>query len=452
MHYISPPARKNAPLLSSPNTGSKWPLMIFSHGLGGNRNTYSHIVGSVASHGVVVITPEHRDGSAPISYVRNPDSLRKCDSQTVDYKRAPHTPTPETHEIRTKQLTTRMWEVGLIYDALLRTEAGRTPKNINTSSTTLLPQFGGKLDMSRPGSVSFGGHSFGAATVAQFIKSVFYSPYSDAPADFVPLYTPDANSEVKKQITPQTPLLLLDIWLLPLRSPSSRWLWDKPLPAYAEGGPGGPSILAIESQAFFKWRVHLKLTKRFLSPDPGCTGTANICKKDSRPPAHMYYPTASAHLSQSDFGILFPWATKRFMGCEEPERVLRLNTRAVLQLMRDSGIKVAPTSATDMELQVEGEPIHQGSHHASNSSTAPTEDTDIFSTSGKIRGWNWLDLDVSDMSDVKAEDEETTEDRGQGQTAMGGGEGMDAEPMGKVMRGETMQPDDRKDESKIGRL
>lgn len=447
MHYICPPARKNAPLLPATTDTGKWPLMIFSHGLGGNRNTYSHIVGSIASHGVVVVTPEHRDGSAPISYSRNPESLRKHDSTTTDYRRAPHAATQEVHDIRTSQLRVRMYELGLIYDALIRTELGKTPSNLNNSSTTLLPTFNNKLALHQPGEVSFAGHSFGAATVSQFVKSVFYSPYTDAPPEFEPLFTPKQDSEIKKQITPNSPLILLDIWLLPLRSPSSRWLWNKPLPCYAKGGPGGQGVLAVESQAFWKWRVHLKVTKRFLSPDPGCVGTMRQCETDSRPPPHFYYATASAHLSQSDFGILFPWATKRFMGVEEPERVLRLNTRAVLQLMRQQGIPVSPTSVKDMELTVDGEKTE-------NPTSAPSQDEQIFSTMGAIRSWNFLDLDVSDMTDVKAEDEEQQQDHGQGQSAMGGGEDTQGADIGKnpseaVVQGETMQKDDKKEGSNL---
>lgn len=444
MHYICPPARKNAPLLPATTETGKWPLMIFSHGLGGNRNTYSHIVGSIASHGVVVVTPEHRDGSAPISYSRNPESLRKHDSTTTDYRRAPHAATQEVHDIRTSQLKVRMYELGLIYDALIRTELAKTPTNLNTSSTTLLPMFNNKLALHNPGEVSFAGHSFGAATVSQFVKSVFYLPYADAPPEFDPLFSPKLESEIKKQITPNTPLILLDIWLLPLKSPSSKWLWNKPLPCYAPSGPGGQGVLAVESQAFWKWRVHLKVTKRFLSPDPGCVGTMTVCETDSRPPPHFYYATASAHLSQSDFGVLFPWATKRFMGVQDPVRVLKLNTRAVLQLLRERGIPVAPTSPSDMELVVDGQPTEQPT-------SAPTQDLDIFSTYGKIRAWNFLDLDVSDMTDVKAEDEEQQEDRGQGQSAMGGGEDTQGADIGKnpseaVVEGETMQRDVRRGE------
>jgi len=55
----------------------------------------------------------------------------------------------------------------------------------------------------------------------------------------------------------------------------------------------------------------------------------------------MFYVQNSQHFNQSDFGILFPYLTRRFTKAEEPERVLELNTRAMVQLMRESGIEVA---------------------------------------------------------------------------------------------------------------
>jgi platelet-activating factor acetylhydrolase len=96
--------------------------MIFSHGLAGSRNAYSHIAGSITSHGVIVIAPEHRDGSAPISYVRSvPDVQDKGEKsqvtksrRTVGYKRVSHTPCPETEAARTAQLKIRLYELGCI--------------------------------------------------------------------------------------------------------------------------------------------------------------------------------------------------------------------------------------------------------------------------------------------------------------------------------------------------
>lgn len=396
LHYITIPVQEDAPLLPPTTSNRRWPVMIFSHGLGGSRNAYSHIAGSIASHGVIVVAPEHRDGSTPISFVRDPSPNaksekhfhRKPSRKTVDYVKVPHTPGPEVENSRNAQLKIRLWELGLIHDSLLKVDQGVEVTNLDTASAAL-SQFRDVMDVHTPGKIAFAGHSFGAATVAQLLKSTYYSPQlSTAPTKFKALFTPSSDSSIVAQITPRSPLILLDVWCLALRAATSRWLWNLPLPSYAPGGAGGSTILAVESQAFFKWRIHLKATKKLISPNPGSDEYDFENGQIAEP--NFFYATTSQHLSQSDFGILFPWVGKRFMHIEDPDRILRLNTRAILQVMRNSGIEVAPTSRQDMEL-------------TEDDASDTRLDQAILQKTGVVKGWKWITTDVSDLGDVDLE-------------------------------------------------
>jgi len=367
---------------------------------------------------MIVIAPEHRDGSAPISYVRSvPIAQEKGEKpqvtkskRMIGYNRISHTPSPETEAARTAQLKIRLYELGCIHDALVRIDQGVALTNLNTSSATFLPQFRGKMAVHEPGSISFAGHSFGAATMVQFVKSTFYSSQtSTAPASYEPIFTPSSRSDISKQITPNNPLILLDVWCFPLRAATSRWLWNKPLPCYAPGGPGGCGVLSVESQAFYKWRIHLKATKRLLSPNPA--SETHTVEDDGRPGPHFYYVTASAHLSQSDFGILFPWVTRKIFAIEEPERIMKLNVRAILQLLRERHVPVAPASAADMGIGSETEMVTK-------------DDSKIFCVNGEIKGWNYLSTDVNDLSDVEFEDDSKVDENAHPTEAVVGGELM----------------------------
>ncbi|CRK17063.1 hypothetical protein BN1723_017511, partial [Verticillium longisporum] len=74
-----------------------------------------------------------------------------------------------------------------------------------------------------------------------------------------PLFTPAPDSELSKQITEKNVTMLLDMWCFPLLAPNSAPLFDLPLPAYANvpSAPGGKALLAVESDAFYKWTEHL---------------------------------------------------------------------------------------------------------------------------------------------------------------------------------------------------
>jgi platelet-activating factor acetylhydrolase len=394
LYYISMPVHRNADLLEPTTKSKRWPVVMFSHGLGGSRNAYSHICGSLASHGIVVVAPDHRDGSSPISFINTPEDKEK--SKRVEYKKVAHSASTEVYQARDEQLRTRLLELGFVHDALLKIDNRTQLTNVaedqqHKDSKEVLPMFAGTLNVHEPGAISWAGHSFGAATMVQFVKSVYYRP-DLAPADFKPLFVPSPDSSIVRQVTPASPVMLLDLWTLPIQSPSTSWLRSKPMPCY-ESPNGGSNLLAILSEAFYKWTANLDGTKRTLQKP-----AASDSKHPNQPGAHIFYPISSAHLSQSDFGVLFPWVTTKIFGAKEPERVLKLNARAMLQVMRNAGKEVANTSALDMELEnVKG--MDGG---------VVNDEKILESTKGSVR--DWVSLSTESASGTAATVEKSPED------------------------------------------
>ncbi|KAM3535629.1 hypothetical protein MY4038_001108 [Beauveria bassiana] len=420
LHYATIPVHKNAKLLPATTDNKRWPTMIFSHGLGGNRTSYSYIAGSLASHGVVVVCPEHRDGSAVVTYVRTPDQTTSSRffpasaRREVPYRRISHDVTPAIYEAREEQMRIRLWEIGLVHEALLATDARSPFTNLNLS-TPSLDQFAGALDVQRPGSLIFAGHSFGAATVHQLLKCTYHADSPAVAAMEKPLFTPAKDSSIRRQITEKNVTMLLDMWCMPMLAPNSAPLFNLPLPAYADtaSAPGGTALLAVESEVFFKWTEHLHVTARLLSPDPATkivsprTFETDGGIKHAEP--NFFYVVNSAHLSQSDVGILFPYLTKKIFDAEQPERALRLNLRAQLQLLRANGIPVARTHASDrVDDNIDDNNAHLDKLDVKiNRDTA--DDKAIFDRSGTNLVGNWTWIDVIGLGDA--------DEQGTGKTA-----------------------------------
>lgn len=180
---IKIPALKNAKLLPPSTSSKRWPILIFSHGLGGSRNAYSHLLASLASHGVVAIAADHRDGSAPLSIIRNIEGTR---AKVVEYIPLPLVHSPVVEDGRDKQMRIRLWELGTIYEALLKIDRGEHLTNIAAQqpAEANLSMFTSLLDVHTPGSISWSGHSFGAATMVHLFKSVFYRAATDSASSY----------------------------------------------------------------------------------------------------------------------------------------------------------------------------------------------------------------------------------------------------------------------------
>lgn len=386
---IKIPALKNAKPLPPRTSSKRWPVLIFSHGLGGTRNAYSHLLASLASHGVIAIATDHRDGSAPLSIIRNIDGTRV---KVVEYLPLPHVHSPVVEDGRDRQLRIRLYELGTIYEALQKIDCGENLTNYASqqSAEANLSMFASMLDVHTPGRVSWSGHSFGAATMIQLFKSVFYRTETHSASSYK-LFDPLESSSISWQITPESHLSLLDLWCSPLRSCKTSWLWDRPLPCYSRSGPGGSNLVAILSDSFFKWRANLDLTKHIVFPpldksDSSATGFA---------PPYVFHRLASAHLSQSDFGLLSPWLMKRLLKADEPIRTLGLNARAILEVMRRSGIEVGPISSSEME-----EDAVTNDAAAEHKQPSNRQDHRILAKDGCLKGW----VTVEPPREVRMED------------------------------------------------
>jgi platelet-activating factor acetylhydrolase len=187
MYNTQIPATENAAPMTPPD--SRFPVMIFSHGLGGSRNAYSQWCGSLASYGVFVAAIEHRDGTAPISVVH----AGAENQYAVPYRRIPEY-NDQTKQYRTTQLQQRTFEVSKLVALIRDINHGKT-FNIPEEKSSALDQFKGLLN-TKKGQFIMAGHSFGAATTVAACKD---------------METLENNYPLKDEFRAA---LMLDIWMM----------------------------------------------------------------------------------------------------------------------------------------------------------------------------------------------------------------------------------------------
>lgn len=241
------PVYPNAPLLRQRLTASpehtrvrsetppsSWPLVIFSHGLGGSRTAYSQVCTRLASSGRVVLAIQHRDGSGhafislttePRLYVREKDLIWTSDDEKTMVN------------FRQQQLAFRRHEIYLAfrsfkqlvrngYQGSNRGLQSIDKKSIDWSSWS---SDGDTKAVECEKDVLLAGHSFGGATVFTILST-------DPPADV------SAPIPIHKA-------LILDPWLEPIPSPG-------PCPPPQGPGDALPQLLVINSEKFSLWKDH----------------------------------------------------------------------------------------------------------------------------------------------------------------------------------------------------
>jgi platelet-activating factor acetylhydrolase len=328
---------RDDPQSKSDGDRPNFPVMLFSHGLGGSRTLASSICGGLASYGTVVVAMEHRDGSGARTFVNLPpgkEAHHDLDDEGVDKDRQ-HTrkeekkenekPPPTRHaksyykvdylfpegnakdttpnnpqgvdfELRNAQIDMRLAEIEEAYHVLTVIAEGRGEgiKQVNLrkkgtvgSSSKGLEgidwhDWKGRLHLRN---VTMAGHSFGAATAVQVVRLA------------------NRFSWIGQAV-------LLDPWG-PAFPESKEQQIQKP-------------ILSIGSEAFMHWEENFDRVEA-------------ICQEGLTQGSLCWQMTirGSTHLSQTDFAVLYPnWMALLLKNLVNPRRALFLTITSILEFLR----------------------------------------------------------------------------------------------------------------------
>lgn len=201
VHGLTFPAYQRAPL-EEPPEGGRWPLIVFSHGVGCSRLMYTQICGELASRGFVVAAVEHRDGTGPsaivigedgkerpveflrwnkLESVSFPSSSGRTTETCADGCRWPDLPPDQQPEndttLRHDQLKIRLIELQATIDALKQIDTGEigTKGRLQASRTYDWTQWANKLQTG-DGRIGLAGHSFGGTAVLAAADDERFSP------------------------------------------------------------------------------------------------------------------------------------------------------------------------------------------------------------------------------------------------------------------------------------
>lgn len=295
------------------------PLLIFSHGLGGTRTTYSSVCGEFASYGFVCVAIEHRDGSGPRTFVNLAERQRKEEEgedirqeknqkyRRVDYvfpKGNEYDTSPNNRQgvddkLRSAQIQLRLAEIEEAYHVMGMIHDGR---GLEVAKSNLRRD--GYIGSSSRGlegidwdawkerfhlqQVTMLGHSFGGATTVEVLRNS------------------DRFSFIGQGI-------LYDPWGAAIQPPLDE-------PNHRIKTP----LLCINSEAFMYW-------------DKNFDSVRELCEEAKENNALCWLMTVrgSIHLSQSDFTIIYPRLSSLFFKMTvNPRRAIDLNINASLEFLK----------------------------------------------------------------------------------------------------------------------
>ncbi|KAK8153887.1 hypothetical protein BKA80DRAFT_243112 [Phyllosticta citrichinensis] len=357
-------------------TEGQLPLMVFSHGLGGTRTSYSSLCGEFASYGFVVAAIEHRDGSSPRTYVNHHDRWRRkktatkekdddanekgegekdgeeqgksldpgrtCQERHKGYDRidyifpkhnpidtSPNNPKGVDRELRDAQIALRLAEIEEAHHVLQLVAAGRGEE---VAAANLRRK--GYVGASSRGldgvdwdawtgafcteNATMAGHSFGAATTVEVLRSEKRFEWCGQGVIY------DIWGAARTGGRKSHPLTR------PLQPPAqtpNHTIAPSSLSPSARRDPLHSPLLGINSEAFTYW------------PSNFATASSLIHEAQRGAPQHapswLLTLRGTVHISQTDFSLLYPKTCALALKMTaDPTRAMNINVNASLEFLR----------------------------------------------------------------------------------------------------------------------